>query len=96
MTIFHLVSSYFKAICFCAPVMYSRPSVIRPRNLGIENDCFIRVVWVLVYVLLKYFNRTLYINVEASVIWTIHLSENFENKGVRFTKSLLYSSYIYK
>jgi len=56
---------------------YSRPSVIRPlfiRNLGIENDCFIRVFRVYVCVN-RVFKGALYVNVLASIIWIIHLSE---------------------
>ena len=47
------------------------------------------------YVLLEYFNRALYINVWASVIQTIHLSEHFyhclRHTGVQITEDLLYT-----
>ena len=73
------------------------PAVVylEPQLSGIESDCCIRVFRVKVCVLLEYFNEALYINVWASIIQIIYLSEHFYNflrtKGVRITKGLLYT-----
>ena len=74
----HMIS---RIVLYCRR-KYSRPPVIWPsfiQNLGIENDCSIRVFRLKMCVLLEYFNGALYINVRASIIRTIHLSEHFYN-----------------